>query len=166
MYAQNDQSALGTPATAEQIKAQDITVPPDGTGLPNGRGAPVEGEKASSRNAPHAMARMAREIRWTCTGWRRRQPRLQQACEDCRQLLAGTHHRVGLYPSRDAQNSPGSLSPDEIYAVTAFVLNRNDIIPRDEVMNKETLPKVRMANRDGFVPDARPDTKNTTTQSK
>ncbi len=52
---------------------------------------------------------------------------------------------------------PGTLTPDETYAVTAFLLYRNDIIQQNEVMNKETLPKVRMPNRDGFVPDPRPD---------
>jgi cytochrome c len=54
-------------------------------------------------------------------------------------------------------NQPGSLSADDTYAVTAFLLNRNKIIEANEVMNKETLPKIRMPNRDGFVPDARPD---------
>jgi cytochrome c len=55
------------------------------------------------------------------------------------------------------QNEPGSLSADDTYAVTAFLLNRNKIIEAGEAMNKESLPKVRMPNRDGFVPDARPD---------
>jgi len=55
------------------------------------------------------------------------------------------------------QNQPGSLSADETYAVTAFLLNRNKIIEANEVMDKESLPKVRMPNRDGFIPDARPD---------
>jgi cytochrome c len=55
------------------------------------------------------------------------------------------------------QDRPGSLSADDTYAVTAFLLNRNKIIQADEVMNKESLPKVRMPNREGFVADARPD---------
>jgi len=55
-------------------------------------------------------------------------------------------------------NQPGSLSADDTYAVTAFLLNRNKIIEANHVMNKESLPKVRMPNQDGFIPDARPDT--------
>jgi cytochrome c len=55
-------------------------------------------------------------------------------------------------------NQPGSLSADDTYAVTAFLLSRNKIIDTSEVMDKESLPKVRMPNRDGFIPDARPDT--------
>src|SRR5258708_10163511 len=54
-------------------------------------------------------------------------------------------------------NQPGSLSADDTYAVTAFLLNRNKIIEANEIMDKESLPKVRMPNRDGFIPDARPD---------
>jgi cytochrome c len=55
-------------------------------------------------------------------------------------------------------NQPGSLSADDTYAVTAFLLNRNKIIEANNVMNKQSLPKVRMPNRDGFIPDGRPDT--------
>jgi cytochrome c len=64
-------------------------------------------------------------------------------------------------------NQPGSLSADDTYAVTAFLLNRNKIIDTSEVMDKESLPKVRMPNRDGFIPDARPDVgKNTSSASE
>lgn len=55
-------------------------------------------------------------------------------------------------------NAPGSLSDDEVYAVTAYILGEANLIGKDEVMNASTLPKVQMPNRDGFVsPDPRPD---------
>jgi cytochrome c len=57
-------------------------------------------------------------------------------------------------------NNPGSLTPNEVYALTAFILSRNGIVQETEVMDRESLPKVRMPNRDGFVPDARPDWKS------
>lgn len=47
---------------------------------------------------------------------------------------------------------PGTLEPDEIYALTAFILYKNNIIEEGEVMNRETLPAVIMPNRDAFVP--------------
>jgi mono/diheme cytochrome c family protein len=48
----------------------------------------------------------------------------------------------------------GSLTPDEIYALTAFVLFKNGIVKEDDVMDRETLPKVKMPNhRNSFVPD-------------
>jgi S-disulfanyl-L-cysteine oxidoreductase SoxD len=57
-------------------------------------------------------------------------------------------------------HAPGSLSDDEVYAVTAFILGEAEIIGRDDVMNAETLPQVQMPNRHGFVPDPRPDVFN------
>jgi cytochrome c len=54
---------------------------------------------------------------------------------------------------------PGSLSPDETYAVTAFLLHRNGIIRRDIILSRKSLPNVKMPNRDGFIPDPRPDVK-------
>jgi mono/diheme cytochrome c family protein len=44
----------------------------------------------------------------------------------------------------------GTLTPDQVYALTAFVLFKNDIVKEDEVMNRETLPKVQMPNRNSF----------------
>ena len=54
-------------------------------------------------------------------------------------------------------NEPGSLSPDEIYSVIAWLLFKNEIVPEDAVMDARTLPLVKMPNRDGFIPDPRPD---------
>ena len=54
--------------------------------------------------------------------------------------------------------APQSLTPDEVYAIVAFLLNANDIIPDDAVMDQDTLPQVIMPNREGFTsPDPRPD---------
>jgi len=47
---------------------------------------------------------------------------------------------------------PGPLTPDEVYALTAFLLYRNGIIKEDDVMDAKTLPQVEMPNRNGFVP--------------
>ena len=54
-------------------------------------------------------------------------------------------------------DNPGSLTPDQVYAVTAYLLHRNGIIGEQDVMDATTLPQVKMPNRDGFVPDPRPD---------
>ena len=53
--------------------------------------------------------------------------------------------------------SPGSLSDDQVYAVTAYILSQAKIVPADIVLNASTLAAVRMPNRDGFIPDPRPD---------
>ncbi len=53
--------------------------------------------------------------------------------------------------------APGSLTDDEVYAVTAYILAEAKIIDKSEVMNAKTLPLVKMPNRDGFIADPRPD---------
>ena len=53
---------------------------------------------------------------------------------------------------------PGTLTADQVYAVTAYILHLNGIVGEEEVLNAETLPAVTMPNREGFVPDDRPDT--------
>ena len=45
----------------------------------------------------------------------------------------------------------GSLKPDEVYAITAFLLNKNGVIGEDDVMDQQSLPKVKMPNHDGFA---------------
>ena len=56
------------------------------------------------------------------------------------------------------QTKPGSLAANEVYAATAYVLYRNEIIKETDVLDAKSLPKVRMPNRDNFIP-ARPEWK-------
>jgi len=57
-------------------------------------------------------------------------------------------------------SSPESLSNDEVYAVTAYVLNMNDIVPKSAVLDANSLAAIVMPNRNGFVRDPRPDVHN------
>ena len=50
--------------------------------------------------------------------------------------------------------APGSLSADETYAVAAYILSLNGILPADGKLDKASLPTIKMPNRDGFIPDA------------
>ena len=52
---------------------------------------------------------------------------------------------------------PGTLTHDQVYAVVAHVLHLNGIIDENAVMDAKTLPRVKLPNRNGFVPDSRPD---------
>ncbi len=63
--------------------------------------------------------------------------------------------------------APKTLTPDEVYALTAYVLNLNDILPADAVLDRDSLPRVKMPNRDGLTTahgfmtrDGKPDTRN------
>jgi cytochrome c len=53
--------------------------------------------------------------------------------------------------------SPGTLTTDQVYALTAFILQMNGVIAVDTVLDETTLARLRMPNRDGFVSDPRPD---------
>jgi S-disulfanyl-L-cysteine oxidoreductase SoxD len=138
------------PSTAE-IKARDIAVGPDGAGLPPGRGTAQAGEQVYQAKCV------------ACHG-----PTGTEGPMD--KLVGGklpvkTIGSFWPYPTtvfdyiRRAQpfNQPGSLTDDEVYALTAWLLFRNQVIAADQVIDAETLPNVRMPNRDGFVPDPRPD---------
>lgn len=143
----------GRPATPEDIAQWNIDVLPDGTGLPKGSGTVAQG-KALYDN--HCMA---------CHG-----PDAQGGFKD---RLAGgigtlaTDHPVKTVGSfwpyattlydyiRRAMpyQAPGSLSNDDYYALAAYLLNRNGLLPDDAKLDATTLPAIRMPNRDGFVPE-------------
>ena len=53
--------------------------------------------------------------------------------------------------------APGSLSPDEVYAVCAYILAEAKIIDRSMVLDAQSPPRLIMPNRDGFIPDPRPE---------
>lgn len=154
--AQSPKYKVGRAPTAEQIKAWDISIPPDGTGLPAGQGNAEEGAKV-----------------------------YQARCQECHgaeakggdeAALVGGHDTLatakplktanGYWPyattlfdyTRRAMpfKDPGLLSDNQVYAVVAYLLALDGIIEKDAVMNAETLPKVKMPNRDGFVRDPRP----------
>ena len=157
-----DAFGFGAAATEEEIRAWDFDVMPDGTGLPPGSGRVAEG------------AIVYRERCVACHG--------ETGTEGPNDLLVGREPRDGFpfaesprlremrtignywpyattifdYINRAMpQNAPSSLTADQVYAVTAFLLYRNEIIPEDAVMSSETLPAVVMPARDRFVPDDR-----------
>jgi mono/diheme cytochrome c family protein len=57
-------------------------------------------------------------------------------------------------------NAPQSLSNDDVYAVSAYILNLNGLLPADATLDAKTLPAIKMPNRNMFVGDSRPDVKN------
>jgi len=147
---------VGTPATAEQIAGWDIDVRPDGAGLPPGKGSVRDGEKIYLERCAACHGEFGESAgRW---------PQLAQG----KGTLA-THDpvkTVGSYfpytasffdyirramPFGDAQ----SLTNDEVYAVTAFILNLNDIVDDKFVLSKDTWSKVKMPNEGGFIDDDR-----------
>ena len=142
---------LGTlPSTAE-IKARDIAVGPDGAGLPPGRGTVSAGEQVYQAKcvACHGP-----------TGTEGPMDKLVGGKLPVKTIGSFWPYAITVFDYiRRAQpfNQPGSLTDDEVYALTAWLLFRNQIIAAGQVIDAETLPNVRMPNRDSFVPDPRPD---------
>ena len=148
---------FGQPATEADIKAWDIDIAPDGLGLPHGRGTVQQGATlyAAKCAACHGS-----------TGTEGPKDRLVGG-----QGSLATEHpikTIGSYwPYATTLydylframpfTAPQSLTPDEVYSLVAWLLHQNGIISKDEVMDAQTLPTIRMPNRDGFLSDLRPD---------
>ena len=151
---------FGTTASEQAIAAVDIDAMPDGRGLPPGSGTYAQGREVY-------MAQCA-----ACHG--EQLEGIPDLGGD--KLIGGRGSLASGSPIKTIESywpyattvfdyvkrampfpAPGSLSDDEVYAVSAFILAEAGIIGRDQVMNATTLPDVLMPNRDGFVPDPRPD---------
>ena len=142
---------FGRLATGAEIAAIDIDVKPDGAGLPAGSGTAAAGEKiyAAQCAACHGA-----------TGVEGPRDRLVGGLGSL--ATARPVKTVGSYwqyaPTLyDYINrampftAPGTLSPDEVYSVSAFILMRNGVIGATDVIDRNTLPAVKMPNRNGFV---------------
>jgi mono/diheme cytochrome c family protein len=147
---------LGRPVTAEEMAAWDVSVGPDGAGLPPGSGTPQQGDAVFAAK---------------CAGCHGE----KGAGKPNDQLVGGTGSLAGeaapvktvgsFWPYattvfdyvRRAMplGASKSLSNAEVYAVTAYLLRLNGIIGDASVIDATTLPKVRMPNRDGFIPFTR-----------
>jgi len=142
---------IGTPATREQIESQDIDVRADGAGLPPGHGSVEEGARvfATQCAACHAASVDAKGIAPPLVGG---QGTLTSA-KPLKTVGSYWPYATTLFDYvRRAMpfNAPQSLSNEQVYAVTAYVLHLNGIVPADAVLDAHSLPAVRMPNRDGF----------------
>ncbi|MEN3353113.1 MAG: S-disulfanyl-L-cysteine oxidoreductase SoxD [Betaproteobacteria bacterium] len=143
--------SLGRAATPQEIAALDISIPPSGAGLPAGSGTVRQGEAVYTAKC------------LACHG-------AKGAGKPADALVGGIGSLASPNPVRTVgsywpytttlfdyvrrampTNAPMSLTNDEVYAVSAYILNLNGIIAEDAVMNAQTLPQVKMPNRDGFV---------------
>jgi cytochrome c len=154
--AQSRTYNVGTPLSQEEIKNFDFMVGPEGKELPPGRGTAKEGAEVFAKQCA------------VCHGKNGEGGAVQR-------LVLGSPGNPHRGPFKDTEksavsyypyptiawdyihrampaNKPGSLTPDQVYAVVAFLYYRNGIIQESDVLDAKTLPKVEMPNRDGFVP--------------
>jgi S-disulfanyl-L-cysteine oxidoreductase SoxD len=150
---------VGRAATADELKAIDIEVLPDGRGLPAGSGTADAGKTIYA----------ARCV--TCHGATGKEGP-QDVLVGGRGTLASSKplKTVGSYwPYATTLwdyinrampfDHPGTLTADQVYATTAYLLYLNGIVGERDLVDRSTLPTIKMPNRDGFVADTRPDIK-------
>ena len=152
-----DQLGVGRPPTAVELKAIDIEVLPDGRGLPSGSGTAERGKTIYANRCVSCHGATGKEGP-------------QDVLVGGRGTLASAKplKTVGSYwPYATTLwdyinrampfDHPGTLPADDVYATTAYLLYLNGIVGERDVLDAAALPRVRMPNRDGFVPDSRPD---------
>jgi S-disulfanyl-L-cysteine oxidoreductase SoxD len=146
-----DAPNLGRPATPAEIAGWDISIPPDGTGLPPGNGTSEQGAVVYTQKCQ------------SCHGEK-------GAGKPNDQLVGGQGTLTSKSPVRTIGSywpyattvfdyvrrampytQSQSLTNEEVYAVTAYLLHLNGIIGAQDVMNSQTLPQVKMPNRDNFI---------------
>ena len=161
--AQSPTYGVGRTPSAEEIRAADISIGPTGEELPTGRGTVKEGAliyRAKGCAGCHGA-----------TGVGGRAPVLKGTLPP----TTKTWDRGRILPIRSPYattvwdyinramplNREGTLTADEVYALTAFLLYINDVIPEEQVLDAQSLPKVKMPIGDKFasLPDWKPRTR-------
>jgi hypothetical protein len=152
---------VGRAPTPKELEAIDIDVTPDGRGLPPGSGTAARGKEVyASRclichgptgvegpqdllvGGQGTLVRAgagARPVKTVGSYW----PYATTLWDYLRRAMPFDH--------------PGTMATDDVYAATAYLLFLNHIVGENDVLTDKTLPQVKMPNRDGFVPDPRPD---------
>ena len=142
---------LGTPITPAELATWSINVLPDGTNLPKGSGTMAQGaviyaQKCAMCHGENGKGGHNAELvgappiktmdgkRTIANFW----PYATTVFDYIRRAMP--------WPQ------PRSLTDDEVYSLTAYILAQNKIIGEKDVMNAQTLPKVKMPNRNGFTP--------------
>lgn len=149
---------LGRPATDADIAAAGISVGPDGRGLPPGGATAREGRP------------LYESICASCHGLRGEGNGIYPALAGGQNTLKSAHPILTIgsywpyattvwdYINRAMPyQSPGTLTPRQVYALTAYLLYLNKIIGERQIVDQRTLALIRMPNRNGFVADPRPD---------
>jgi cytochrome c len=156
-----DKPRFGKPVSESDLAAWNIDIrTPDGAGLPAGRGSVAEGRSiyAAKCVACHGAEAKGGSVYGTMVGG------IGSFKGSPRVLTPGSMYPYAPilfdYIRRSMpMDRPQTLSANEVYALSAYLLNLNGLVPAGAVMDADSLPKVQMPNRDGFLVDDRPDAK-------
>ena len=162
VWPQSPTYGLGRTPSAEEIRAWDISISPTGKELPPGEGTAKEGAAlyvrkgcagchgANGTSGGHAPTLISSKEPHENASM----PCLAPCVNDANAMAIHSPFATTIwdYINRGMPlGKEGSLSPNEVYALTAFLLYKNDVIKQDDVMDQRSLPKVKMPNRDGFA---------------
>lgn len=160
--SQAEKFGLGTEATDEQIKAWDIDVRPDGQGLPTGKGSVEQGEAIFADKCASCHGDFAEGVdRWPVLAGGRGTLKSDDPVKTIGSYwpyLSTVYDYVRrAMPFGNAQ----SLTPDEIYAITAYILHMNDLVESDFTLSSDNFTSIKLPNEKNFIADTRPDTPGT-----
>ena len=158
-----DKPRFGKPISEADVAAWNIDIrAPDGQGLPAGRGSVKQGQQVYAQKcaACHGADAKGGPVYGTMVGG------IGSFKGSPRVLTPGSMYPYAPilfdYIRRSMpMDRPQTMTNDEVYAVSAYLLNLNGLVPADAVMDAQSMPKVQMPNRDGFLLDDRPDTQAT-----
>jgi S-disulfanyl-L-cysteine oxidoreductase SoxD len=141
---------LGKPITPADFAAWDIDVEPSGAGLPAGSGTSDQGTKVFADQCALCHGEGGKGATTTTSG----APAAPPVVSDVkRNGIDDTTLTIADYIRRAMPwTSPRSLSDNDVYALTAYILAQNKLIDAKQVIDAQTLPKVQMPNRNGFIP--------------
>jgi len=160
--AQGPTYGIGRTPTPEEIRARDISIGPTGEELPPGKGSAKEGAIAY-RTKGCAGCHGAAGVGGSAPLLKSRNPTNPNVWSRGRILPLRAPHATTVwdYINRGMPlGREGTLTPDEVYAITAYLLFINDVIPEDQVLDQQNLAKVKMPLGDQYaaLPDWKPAT--------
>jgi S-disulfanyl-L-cysteine oxidoreductase SoxD len=142
---------VGRAATAAEVEAWNIDVRPDGHGLPPGRGSVADGQGIYDAKCAVCHGTFGESAQYIQLAGGVGTLKSSAPVRTVGSLLA---HATTLYDyiyRAMPFNNSKSLTPNETYSLTAYVLNLNDILPADAVLDQNSLPAVKMPNRNGYT---------------
>jgi mono/diheme cytochrome c family protein len=148
---------LGSTPTAQEVKAWDVTIPPDGRGLPPGAGTAALGQTVYVERCASCHGAKGEDAKYNVLVGGRGSLNTDKPLRTVGSFWPYATTLWSYINRSQPLDEPGALTADQVYAVTAYLLYLNGIVKEDEVLDAASLPKIQMPNRDGFVPDARPD---------
>jgi mono/diheme cytochrome c family protein len=149
-----------TPSPAEL--ARFFAIPPDGTGLGPGKGSYAEGKKVYAESCAVCHGEKLEgiiqpELRGDKLIGGRGTLTTAAAIKTVESYWPYATTLFDFVKRAMPMTAPGSLSDDQVYAVVAYILGEAKIIETSAVLDAQTLPRVEMPNRDGFIGDPRPE---------